>query len=344
MLAANVCTAQLLEKSKLPALFRVHEGPAQDRLENLREFLAEIGLGLAGGDSPSPKDYQAVLEQIADRPDAHVIQQVMLRSMSRAEYRDVNEGHFGLNYEAYTHFTSPIRRYPDLLVHRAIRALLRSKKKVSHLKRVWGSPQAPLSETYPYNQARIAEAGAHSSFTERRADEATREVETWLKCEYLLDKVGDEYTGVVTAVVGFGLFVELTDLFVEGLVHITGLPKDYYYHEAAHHRLVGERTRRVFRLGDTLRVRVARVDLEERKVDFELVDEPDAPKKGKGRGGKGKKDGSAERDPDQPAKRSKRRRRSKKSADSTSDKQGQNSSEKEKPGGEPQGKSRRRRR
>ncbi len=274
MLAANVCAATLLEKSRLPALYRVHEGPGEEKLANLREFLAEIGVALAGGDAPTPMDYQRVLTRIAERPDAHVIQSVMLRSMSRAEYTADNDGHFGLNYDAYTHFTSPIRRYPDLLVHRAVRALLRSNRKVPHLLRVDGAPALSFQESYPYDGAAIAAAGEHSSFTERRADEATRDVETWLKCEYLLDKVGEEYRGTVTAVVGFGLFVELADLFVEGLVHITGLPKDYYYHEPAHHRLVGERTRRVFRLGDTLRVRVSRVDLEERKVDFDLVEQP----------------------------------------------------------------------
>jgi len=279
MLAANVCAATLLEKSKLPALYRVHEGPTEEKLVNVREFLSEIGLGLAGGDAPTPLDYQHVLDQVNPRPDAHVIQSVLLRSMSRAEYREDNEGHFGLNYEAYTHFTSPIRRYPDLLVHRAIRGLLRSNKRVPHLKRAEGATPMALNRSYPYDDAWMSGAGEHASFTERRADEATRDVETWLKCEYLLDKVGDEFTGVVTAVVGFGLFVELSDLYVEGLIHITGLPKDYYYHEAAHHRLIGERTKRVFRLGDTLRVRVSRVDLEERKVDFDLVDTPKARKR-----------------------------------------------------------------
>jgi len=274
MLSANVCAAQLLEKSKLPALYRVHEPPGLEKLSDLREFLAELGLGLRGGDDPSPLDYQAVLDQVRDRPDAQVIQTVMLRSMKRAHYTDENAGHFGLNYEAYTHFTSPIRRYPDLLVHRAIRALIRSKRRVPHLKRLPGATTLDLATSYPYSQAWVAEAGEQSSFAERRADDATRDVETWLKCEYLVDRVGDEFTGVVTSVTGFGLFVALDDLFVEGLIHITGLPKDYYNHEPAHHRLVGERTRRVFRLGDPVRVRVARVDLEERKIDFELIETP----------------------------------------------------------------------
>jgi len=282
MLAANVCSATLLGKCKIPALYRVHNGPGEEKLERLREFLAELGLGLGGGASPTPMDFQKVLEQVAGRPDAHVIQQVMLRSMSRAEYQPANEGHFGLNYEAYTHFTSPIRRYPDLLVHRAIRSLLRTKKRSRHLLRVEGATPLSTAESYPYDSAWMEKAGEHASFTERRADEATRDVENWLKCEYLLDKVGEEFTGVVASVVGFGLFVELEDLFVEGLIHVTGLPKDYYYFEAAHHRLVGERTRKVFRLGDRVRVRVTRVDLEERKVDFELLEEFGRKSGGKG--------------------------------------------------------------
>ncbi len=272
MLSANVCAATLLEKSQLPALYRVHELPKEEKLDNLREFLGEIGLSLPGGDAPSPLDYQSVLGQVADRPDAAVIQSVMLRSMRQAVYQDDNKGHFGLNYEAYSHFTSPIRRYADLLVHRAIRGLLRSKKRVAHLHRVGGVGSWSLSKSYPYNAEQISEAGSHCSMTERRADDATRSVDSWLKCQYLVDHVGNEFTGVVTSVTGFGLFVQLDDLFIEGLVHITGLPRDYYNFEAAHHRLVGERTRRVFRLGDRLSVIVTRVDVDERKIDFDLVD------------------------------------------------------------------------
>ena len=275
MLSANVCAATLLEKSKLPALYRVHEVPKEEKLENLREFLGEIGLSLPGGDSPSPLDYQAVLSQVADRPDATVIQSVMLRSMRQAVYQDDNKGHFGLNYEAYSHFTSPIRRYADLLVHRAIRGLLRSKKRVAHLNRVEGAELWPLTQSYPYNAEQISEAGSHCSMTERRADDATRSVDSWLKCQYLVDQVGNEFSGVVTSVTGFGLFVQLDELFIEGLVHITGLPRDYYNFEAAHHRLVGERTGRVFRLGDRLSVIVTRVDVDERKIDFDLVDGSD---------------------------------------------------------------------
>lgn len=255
-------------------LYRVHVGPRAEKLADLREFLGELGLGLPGGDDPSPLDYQAVLKKISERPDAAIIQSVMLRSMSQAAYQPENRGHFGLNYPAYAHFTSPIRRYPDLLVHRAIRGLLRSKKRIGHLQRVPDVQQQPLEANYPYDGAAMIAAGSHCSITERRADEATRNVVNWLKCEYLLDRVGEEFAGVVTSVTGFGLFVELEDLYIDGLIHITGLPKDYYFHEAAHHRLVGERTRRVFRLGDRLRVRITRVDIDERKIDFDLVDAP----------------------------------------------------------------------
>ncbi|MEH6543138.1 MAG: ribonuclease R [Porticoccaceae bacterium] len=298
MLAANECTAILLEKSKLPVLYRVHEGPKEEKLANLREFLGEIGLGLPGGDKPSPEDYQAVLRKIRERPDASIVQSVMLRSMSQAVYQPENRGHFGLNYEAYTHFTSPIRRYADLLVHRAIRGLLLSKRRVAHLNRHKKAKRLPLETSYPYDAVNMVDAGVQTSMSERRADDATRSVVNWLKCEYLVDHIGDEFAGIVTGVTGFGLFVELEGLYIDGLVHITGLPKDYYHHEPAHHRLVGERTRRVFRLGDRLQVNVARVDLEERKIDFELVEtagekgstrrQQNQGKAGPGKGGQGK--------------------------------------------------------
>lgn len=273
MLCANVCAATLLEKNKLAGLYRVHEGPRQEKLENLREFLGELGLGLPGGEDPSPKDFQRVLAQVSGRPDASVIQTVILRSMNRAEYTPDNNGHFGLNYPAYAHFTSPIRRYPDLLVHRAIRYLIRRKGRISHARKVEGAPVLNRSQIYPYDEEWMVSCGEQCSMTERRADEATRDVVDWLKCEYLLSRVGEEYDGVVASVTGFGLFVQLMDMYIEGLVHITGLPKDYYYHEVAHHRLIGERTHRVFRLGDKLKVRVSRVNLDERKIDFDLVEE-----------------------------------------------------------------------
>ncbi len=272
MLCANVCSAEFLQKAKLPALYRVHEGPSEERLSAVRDFLGELGIGLGGGDDPQPQDYQRVLAAVRGRDDAAVIQSVMLRSMSQAVYQPENLGLFGLAFEAYSQFTSPIRRYADLLVHRAIRRLIRSKQKIAAVRRVDGATMLPPQSIYPYELPHLVEIGEHLSVTERRADEATRDVVNWLKCEYLMDHVGEQYAGVVSAVTGFGLFVMLDDLYVEGLIHVTGLPKDYYFHEAAQHRMVGERTGRVFRLGQKLQVKVVRVNLEERKIDFELVD------------------------------------------------------------------------
>ncbi|MGB1868930.1 MAG: RNB domain-containing ribonuclease, partial [Porticoccaceae bacterium] len=285
-----VCSAQFLQRVKIPALYRVHEGPSDERLASVRDFLGELGIGLGGGDDPQPEDYQRVLRSVKGRDDAAVIQSVMLRSMSQAVYQPENFGHFGLAFEAYTHFTSPIRRYADLLVHRAIRSLIRSKKKLSAVQRVAGAEIIDPKNIYPYELGRLAEIGEHLSVTERRADEATRDVVNWLKCEYLMDRVGEQYGGVVSAVTGFGLFVMLDDLHVEGLIHVTGLPKDYYYHEASHHRMIGERTGRTFRLGQKLQVRLTRVNLEERKIDFELVESTRADAIGSGAGAKpGKK-------------------------------------------------------
>ncbi|EIK96455.1 ribonuclease R [Pseudomonas sp. M47T1] len=272
MLAANVATAAFLQKHEIPALYRVHDGPPPERLEKLRAFLGELGLSInKGKDGPSPKDYRALLEKIQDRPDFHVIQTVMLRSLSQAVYSAENNGHFGLNYEAYTHFTSPIRRYPDLLTHRAIRSVIRSKMDTPHVKRA-GALTIPKARIYPYDEPALEELGEQCSMSERRADEATRDVTNWLKCEFMKDRVGETFPGVITAVTGFGLFVELTDIFVEGLVHVTALPGDYYHFDPVHHRLAGERTGRSFRLGDTVEVQVMRVDLDERKIDFGMSD------------------------------------------------------------------------
>lgn len=272
MLAANVATAKFLEKHAIPALYRVHDGPPQEKLNNLRQFLGELGLTLyRGKGEPTPADYQKLLESIQGRPDLQLIQTVMLRSLSQAVYSPENNGHFGLNYEAYTHFTSPIRRYPDLLTHRAIRGLIRSKAASEHVQRV-GAASMPKARIYPYDEPRLAQLGEQCSMTERRADEATRDVTNWLKCEFMRERVGETFPGVITAVTGFGIFVELTDIYVEGLVHVTALPGDYYHFDAVHHRLSGERTGRSFRLGDTVEVVVARVDLDERKIDFELSD------------------------------------------------------------------------
>lgn len=255
MLLANVATADFLSKAEVPIVYRVHATPSEEKLNNLREFLRELGLSMGGGERPEARHYSELLKQIAGRPDAHLIQTVLLRSMAQAVYSPDNLGHFGLAYEAYTHFTSPIRRYPDLLVHRAIRHVLSGKR--------------PAAFRYGHDDMMLL--GENCSMTERRADEATRDVVDWLKCEYMLDKVGEAYDGIITSVTGFGLFIELADIYVEGLVHVTGLQNDYYHFDPAHHRLVGERTRRIYRLGDKLRVRVVRVDLDERKIDFELV-------------------------------------------------------------------------
>lgn len=256
MLMANVATAGYLEKNEIPALYRNHEPPGEEKLADLREFLSEIGLNLDGGNEPQPKHYKSLLAQIQGRHDAHLIQTVLLRSLKQAVYAAGNLGHFGLAYDAYAHFTSPIRRYPDLLVHRAIRHLL-SKK--------------PL-DSFRYSIADMDQLGDHCSVSERRADEATRDATDWLKCEYMLDKLGEKFEGVITTVTSFGIFVELKDIYVEGLIHITALNQDYYHYDAVHHRLIGERSAKMYRLGDPINIIVARVDLDEKKIDFELDD------------------------------------------------------------------------
>jgi ribonuclease R len=293
MLAANVCASEYLQKNEHLTLYRVHEGPSAEKLEKLRKFLAEFGLGLGGGDEPRAADFAKVVEKIKDRPDAQLIQTVMLRSMQQAMYSPENVGHFGLAYEAYTHFTSPIRRYPDLLVHRSIKAVLTH----THYQPVTG-PVELLKDTRRINKggkpdeakARAAreatdrhaasarkngiweDIGVHCSQTERRADEASRDVETWLKCFYMQDRVGEQYTGVVTAVTSFGIFVTLDELFVEGLVHISDLGADYFHFDEARHALIGEHSGQQFRLSDRISVELVRVDLESRKIDFRLVE------------------------------------------------------------------------
>ncbi len=253
MLAANMATARFLERAKIPTLYRVHKAPEEDKIVALRKFLGELGLQLGGGKKPSPKDFQQTLASIGTRPEKHLIETVMLRSLKQAQYIESNDGHFGLAYSAYTHFTSPIRRYPDLLIHRAVGFVL------DH-----GS-----EEGFIYNEEDMSRLGKHCSQTERRADEATREVVAWLKCEYMQDKLGQVFRGRISAVTGFGIFVELDDIYVEGLVHVTSLRNDYYAFDAIKHRLVGERGGHVYRLGDKMSVLVARVDLDERKIDFE---------------------------------------------------------------------------
>ena len=256
MLAANVCAAGFLEKSKHPVLYRIHQGPTPEKLEALREFLKEFGLDLGGEDEPQAADYSKLLKSIQGRPDVALLQTVMLRSLRQAKYELENVGHFGLGYEAYTHFTSPIRRYPDLLVHRAIKAVLDKKQ---------------------YQPAqKWAELGLHCSMTERRADDATRDVEAWLKCFYMRDHLGSVFMGSVSAVTSFGMFVALDDLYVEGLVHISELGKDYFRFDAAKHQLLGERSGQRYRLGDRVSVRVVKVDMENTKIDFVLQEDKGA--------------------------------------------------------------------
>ena len=249
MLAANVCASDILRDNEHPALYRVHQGPTPERLLGLREFLKGFGLELGGGNTPHAKDYAKVLERVKDRPDAQLLQTAMLRSLRQAVYSPENLGHFGLAYEAYTHFTSPIRRYPDLLIHRAIKAVLRKKR---------------------YEPGDWAELGMQCSLTERRADDATRDVEAWLKCYYMRDRVGDVFDGTISSAVAFGIFVALDGVYVEGLVHVSDLGSDYFHFDAAKHQLVGERTAKRYRLGDRVRVRVVRVDIESSKIDFVL--------------------------------------------------------------------------
>ncbi len=268
MLAANVCSAKFFLEHKLDALYRVHEGPKEEKLNTVRAFLAERGIILLGGDKPEPMHYKAVMDTLGDRPDASVIRTMMLRSMNQAVYQPENKGHFGLDYDAYTHFTSPIRRYPDLLVHRAIRAFVRSEVPSKRVKRVATAKPLKRQQFYPYDIQSLLGAGEQCSMTERRADDASRDVVAWLKCEYLSDRIGERFDGVVSAVTNFGLFVELNDLFVEGLIHISVMDGDYYHFDAAKQRLIGERTHKVHQLGDVVSVVLNKVDLNERRVDL----------------------------------------------------------------------------
>lgn len=257
MILANVATAKYLEKNKIPALYRIHDGPKEEKLIALRDFLAEFGLQLQGGDKPQPEHYATLLKEVEHRPDAHLIETVMLRSLQQAVYSPDNIGHFGLAFDHYAHFTSPIRRYPDLLVHRAIKHVLSKKQK----------------SAFKYTHDDMAALGEHCSMTERRADEATRDAVDWLKCEYMMDKVGEDFVGTISSVTSFGLFVELDDIYVEGLIHVTSLDNDYYHFDPAHHRMIGERSNKMYRLGDRIHITVASVNLDDRKIDFMLSDE-----------------------------------------------------------------------
>lgn len=268
MLCANVATARFLIKHEVNAVLRIHEGPGEEKLHNLRSFLGELGLELTGADEPAPSDYQRLIKQINDRPDFNVIQTVMLRSLSQAYYGPEHKGHFGLGYAAYTHFTSPIRRYPDLAIHRAIKSVIYSEKETRDVMRVEGIDLKKYP--HPHDVGYMVQLGEHCSMTERRADDATRDVSNWLKCEFLQQHVGEDFTGVIAAVTSFGIFVELQGVYVEGLVHVSSLSNDYYHFDAVKHRLVGERSGQSYGLGDQVEVVVVRVDLEERKIDFEL--------------------------------------------------------------------------
>ena len=257
MIAANVEAARFLERQKIPTLYRVHAPPEEDRLGALREFLGAFGLKLPTRERLEPKHLSALVREVEGRPDADLIETVILRSMSQAVYQPENIGHFGLSLERYAHFTSPIRRYPDLLVHRALRHVLRGGKPAD----------------FVHGKTEMESLGRHCSATERRADEATRDAMDWLKCEFMLDRIGEEFDVIVTGVVEFGLFVQIPEFQIDGLVHVSSLGGDYYQRDPVHQRLVGEHTGRVFRLSDRLQVRLLNVSMEDRKIDFELADE-----------------------------------------------------------------------
>src|SRR5579863_8151757 len=284
MLAANVCAADFMKRNKHSGLYRVHAGPTAEKLENLRTFLRGMGLTLGGGDTPHASDYAALMAQIRDRPDAQMLQTMLLRSMQQAVYSPENIGHFGLAYDAYAHFTSPIRRYPDLLTHRAIYAILSGRKyqpetphgvalntSISPRARAMQQADDESRGRARSNTAIWEELGLHCSANERRADEASRDVEAWLKCYFMRDKLGEEYGGMVSGVTSFGIFVQLDALFIEGLVHVTELGSDYFQYDEVKNELRGERTGIRYRLSDRVRVQVSRVDLDARKIDFRLV-------------------------------------------------------------------------
>ncbi|WP_094752561.1 ribonuclease R [Psychromonas sp. CD1] len=265
MIQANVAAARFIAQADAAALYRVHETPSEEKLTNFRSFLSELGLSLTGGDKPAPRDYADLAEKFLRRDDQELLQTMLLRSMKQAVYQDENLGHFGLALEEYAHFTSPIRRYPDLILHRAIKSLL-------------GKQKSKWTKTggYHYQHSEMTKLGEHCSMTERRADDATRDVSDALKCEYMQDHVGDIMSGTIVAVTNFGFFVRLKELQIDGLVHVTGLLSDYYIFDAGKQTLKGERTGRTYRIGDALEVKVLSVNLEDKKIDFELNDEATA--------------------------------------------------------------------
>ncbi len=263
MILANVASAKFVQKHKVPCLYRVHDLPDEEKISNFHQFLGELGLSMGGGLEPEPKDFTKLLEKLGDRPDGELIQTMLLRSMKQAVYEADCRGHFGLALSAYSHFTSPIRRYPDLILHRAIKAVLAKEAK----------DDVTGKGGFVYTEEKMDAMGEHCSMTERRADDATREVADWLKCEYMQDHVGDIFGGVISSATSFGLFVRLNDLLIEGLLHVTSLENDYYHFDATQQALVGERTGKRYRLGDSIEVRVAAVNLDSRKIDLVLASE-----------------------------------------------------------------------
>ena len=268
MLCANVCAAKFIDKHGKPGLYRVHEPPEEEKVESLTLFLEHLGISFSREDRISPKDYQRILDQLRKRKNGHVLQMALLRSLNQAVYQVENKGHFGLNYPEYAHFTSPIRRFPDLMMHRLIKSVIHSKRESRMVKRFGRAAGSPW---YPYNLEDVLRCGERSSFTERRAETAVYDVLDWMKCDYISDHVGEICAGVITGVTRFGLFVELDDIFVEGLVHVSTLVGEYFHYDQESISLIGSRSQTSYSLGDEVTVQVARVDVDERKVDFELV-------------------------------------------------------------------------
>lgn len=283
MILANIASARFVEEANEPALFRIHAQPSEEKLTSFRTFLKERGLFLNGGLRPTPKDYAELLEQVKERPDAELIQTMLLRSLKQAVYSPDNEGHFGLALTEYAHFTSPIRRYPDLLLHRAIKYLIEKEKGNKRHYTDGGG--------YHYQLDDMDIFGEKCSATERRADEATREVADWLKCEYMQDHIGEVFDGVISSVTGFGLFVKLNELLIDGLVHISTLDNGYYHFDSDRQRLVGENGV-MYRLGDPVRVKVIGVNLDDKKIDFALMT---SLRKARGEGKTAKKKAKAEK-------------------------------------------------
>lgn len=271
MILANICAARLVEKHHEPALFRVHDRPADEAINSFRSVLAELGLQLGGAEKPQPEDYARLLELIADRPDQQMLQTMLLRSMKQAIYDPENRGHFGLSLTSYAHFTSPIRRYPDLLLHRAIKYLLAQQQSYPQTDSATGG--------WHYDMAEMLQLGAQCSMAERRADEATREVADWLKCDFMLDHVGETFPGIISGVTAFGFFVKLSDLFIDGLVHVSSLENDYYHFDPVGQRLKGEAGGQIWRLGDAVTIKVEAVHMDERKIDFSLVSSQRTPRR-----------------------------------------------------------------